>query len=158
MAYHGKDCQRAHWRAGHRGQCQPVETGSLDWPAEAAAAAVGLAAWEQAGEGGGLPAHERLQMAQMQALVEQRQAAGLPGDILTLVGAAGPSAAGAPRGARARPAPAPGAMPAMSHAQLMSLLVNGAAAVTPEQSAAWRDSPPGRDPNAPVSPDSCRTQ
>lgn len=121
MAYHGVNCQRAHWRAGHRKQCQPIETRSLDWAAEAAAAWAGLAAWEQAGEGQELAAAlQRLHVAQMEALVQQREAMGLPAYIGGTsedacvpderagrrACAAGAPAGGAGAGSRARRAPA----------------------------------------------------
>lgn len=53
VAYHGKECQRVHWRAGHRHQCQPVDSGGLDWAAELQKAEAGLAAGEQDGGASG---------------------------------------------------------------------------------------------------------
>lgn len=69
VAYHNRECQRVHWRAGHRHQCQDVESGGLDWAAELEKAEAGLAAWEQGG-GDGATNEQRLVMAQLGALAE----------------------------------------------------------------------------------------
>lgn len=47
VVYHDAACQKKHWHAGHKQQCQDVSSGGLDWAAEAAAAQAGLAAWEE---------------------------------------------------------------------------------------------------------------
>lgn len=85
VTYHDQTCQRKHWHAGHRQQCQDVSCGGLDWAAEAAAAEAGLAAWEE-GEQALTPEQRRarLGLEQLRAVIEHREGAGLPlrnGDI-----------------------------------------------------------------------------
>lgn len=56
VCYHDADCQRRHWKGGHRRQCQLVEVPfqGLEWGAELAKAEAGLAA---AGLAAAVPAH-----------------------------------------------------------------------------------------------------
>lgn len=86
--YHDAACQKKHWHAGHKHQCQDVSSGGLDWAAEAAAAEAGLAAWEE--EGRELTPEQRsrrLGAEQLRAVIEQRGAAGEPLRNADLAGA-----------------------------------------------------------------------
>ncbi|PRW56072.1 ankyrin PH and SEC7 domain containing secG-like [Chlorella sorokiniana] len=88
VGYHDRDCQKKHWHAGHRQQCQDVSAGGLDWAAEAAAAEAGLVAWEE--EGWELTPElrsRRLGLEQLRAVIEHREAEGLPLRNADLAGA-----------------------------------------------------------------------